>query len=493
MTARAAQAKTTAVRKELQGLLSYQRANLLQQIVGLDEGTLGRVPVFGSWSAKDLLAHVAAWDEAYTERLHMVVAGREEEIVGYNADTLVAQNAELHAHRKDWPLEQAVTQCLRARCQFLTALNQVADEDLIRPLRLSWGEATVHGWAKWRAEHDATHAADLVAWRAQLDLPALHGPKSRLLAQLTAERADLLAQLVQLTATTLEATPVFDGSTIKDLLAHAAAWDRWVLKTMITMRAGLEPDLSAAQDTEAFNAETAALWQQHSLDEVLAELLEARVAWQAWLTALPTEVLLVERLVGGENWSFAGFLEVQWHHDAEHAGHIAAWRESAKPPRQPGPKPVLMAALHAARDALLAAAALVPREERTTRPIHGEWTLKDLLGHISDWEWWVGDAVGQMASGQTPQVADFQSIQAWNEAHAAARKDQSWNQVWQDFQAGRQALLTVLDSMSQADLEYPFPASWSERELPSYAWLTVILLDHDLEHGHDLAGVMTGG
>lgn len=483
---------TTSILRPLHAELSAQRVRLLHQIMDIDHDTLCQVPVFDSRMAKDLLSHVAAWDELFAGRLRLVIAGREEEIASYDSQSLAALNDELHEQRRAWTLEQAVTACLDARGDFLSTLEQIPAWDLQRPLRLCRGEATVMDWARWRGVHDSLHGDDLAAWRQTLDLPNLAGRRAALLSQLTAERADLLAQLVHLPERTLGSMAIVDGMTVKDLLAHAAAWERWALATMRALREGRSPNRGVMSDADAFDAATRSDWQERSLDAVVAELLEARAAWHVWLAALPEEDFFQKRTVQGETWSFPAFLEAQWRHDAEHAGHIAAWRKAARPPRQPGPRSLLLAALDAARQSLLAAAAMVPPAARTTEAVHGQWTLKDLLGHVADWELWVLDAVRQMVEGQAPEVPGFESIQAWNEAHAAARQEQPWQQVWRDFRAGRYALRQLLDGMDQAALEQPYPAPWAEREVPAYAWLTVILLDHDLEHGHDLLGVVTG-
>ncbi len=70
-------------------------------------------------------------------------------------------------------------------------------------------------------------------------------------------------------------------------------------------------------------------WRNRSLDEVLAELQAARASWVAWLEDLSVETFSQRRLVREENWSFPGWLEVYWRHDAEHAAQLAAWRETA--------------------------------------------------------------------------------------------------------------------------------------------------------------------
>jgi hypothetical protein len=306
----------SAQRSHLLARLATERAGLLEQLIGLDEETLTQRPVFDDWTAKDLLAHVAGWDEVFTERVERILAGREAEIIGVDVD---ARNAALHAERRYWPLEQALVAVVKARADALATLVRLSDEELHRSRTFTWGEASVRLWTQWRADHDATHAADLATWRQ--------------------------AQHLQ-------------GKT--------------------------------------------------------------------------------------------------------------------------GPKAILLAGLTAGREALLAAAALVPVAERETRAVCGGWTLKDVLGHVADWEWLCVDAVRQMAAGHPPQVDYDGDLEAWNQAHVEARRDQPWEAVGADCHAARKALLEVLEGMSQADLSRRIPSRWSPEDTP-YRWAQACLA-HDREH-----------
>jgi len=193
--------------------------------------------------------------------------------------------------------------------------------------------------------------------------------RAHLLARLAAERAGLLERLIGLDEGMLTESLLFDDWTIKDLLAHVAAWDRWELREMKRMASGDVPDLTAVRDVDAFNATVVAAWRDRTLVEVLGESQDARAAWVAWLRVLPEEEFFQRRLFKGEDWSFPGCVEVQWRHDAEHAAQISAWREAEGLKGKTGPKAILLAALAAGREELLAAVTLVPVEERESRPI----------------------------------------------------------------------------------------------------------------------------
>jgi len=308
--------------------------------------------------------------------------------------------------------------------------------------------------------------------------------RAQLLAHLAAERAGLLEQLIGLDGKALTEWLIFDDWTVKDLLAHVAAWDRWELREMRHMASGEILDLTEVRDTDAFNARAVAVRRDRTLAEVLAELQEARAAWVAWLRALPDDVFFGQYLFEDEGWSFPGCVEVQWRHDAEHAAQIAAWRESEGLKGKTGPKAVLLAALGAARQELLAAATLVCSDERESRPVCGEWTLKDVLGHVADWEWLGVEGLRQMAAGTAPQVEHVESIDVWNQTHVEARRDQPWEAVWADFHAARRALLEVFEKMSQAQLGRSFPFPWGT-EGTAYQWIWVYL-HHDREHAQGL-------
>lgn len=309
--------------------------------------------------------------------------------------------------------------------------------------------------------------------------------RSHLLARLSAERAALLDGLLGLVESALTEKPVFDDWTAKDILAHIAAWDRWEARTMQCMVAGETPDFSALQDFAVSNAAIVAKWRDRSLDEVVTELVAARSDWVDWLTSLSDAEFFRPRSYFGHAWTFSEVpMQVQWGHDAEHAAQIAAWREAEALGRRTGASSVLVAALDAARAELLAAAALVPVAERTSLPVCGTWTLKDVLGHIADWEWYGAGGLRQMEAGQPPDPEPISDIDAWNRSHAAARRGQAWEMVWDHLHAARREFMAVLKETPQGAMARSFPFSWGPKGTP-YQWMRVFVT-HDREHAHEL-------
>ena len=304
-------------RGQLLARMAAERAALLCELVGLEEAALTQRPVFEDYSAKDLLAHIAAWDELFAERTEAILAGRAGEIASVD----LSRNELLQAERRDWSLDQSVAGLVSDREDFLAALGRCADDQVLRVRRFSWGRRSIRAWANWRHKHDAGHARDLARWRKREQL-----------------------------------TP------------------------------------------------------------------------------------------GG------------------------------------GPKSLLLATLDAARNELLAAAALVPIEEHSSRPVCGEWTLKDLLGHTADWEAFCVAGLRLMAAGRSPDLGWTGGLEEWNQEHYGIRRDQPWERIWDDLRATRRELISILGGFSQADLTRAFPSPRIVRpEASPYTWV-LIWLEHDREH-----------
>jgi hypothetical protein len=120
----------------------------------------------------------------------------------------------------------------------------------------------------------------------------------------------------------------------------------------------------------------------------------------------------------------------------------------------------------------------------------GVWTVKELLGHIADWERIGVEGLRLMAAGRPPTVEHIKDIETWNQTHARARHDQSWEVVWEDLNTIRSDLLQVLAQMSSSLLARSFPFPWGV-EGTAYEWVSVFVR-HDRDHAADLRAAGAG-
>jgi hypothetical protein len=149
---------------------------------------------------------------------------------------------------------------------------------------------------------------------------------------------------------------------------------------------------------------------------------------------------------------------------------------------------VLLAAMETARQEMLATIDLIPEAERETRLVCGDWALKDILGHVTDWEWYGVEKWRPEQSNRSLQIPYPGSIQEWNDLHAAARKDDSWERVWLDFVNARAALRQILAGLDEGELARIDPAPWNPNDTV-YRWIGT-WIHHEREHAADLRLVL---
>ncbi|MBK6326810.1 MAG: DinB family protein [Chloroflexi bacterium] len=309
-----------------------------------------------------------------------------------------------------------------------------------------------------------------------------------LLARLAAERAHLFFQMRGLGGETLTGVPVSGKMTARDVLLHVANWDAVNSERLSLTLDGRHREILPVANVDEANEELHGRFQSIPLEQAVAASLKERSGFLAALDRLPDD-LLHRRLAlsGGRRIHPRTWARWRFQHDAAHAQDILAWRQTQPRDalRQIGPKFLLRAQLKATRREILSLVAVVPPDERIQRPVCGVWTLKDLLGHLTDWEKVGVEGLRQLVDEQTPEFAQtITDFDVFNAANAAARMDQSWEAVWADFTATRQSLLALVDELPEPALARPFQAPWGST-VSAYTWL-LVWMGHDHEHAIDV-------
>lgn len=308
-----------------------------------------------------------------------------------------------------------------------------------------------------------------------------------LLARLTAERHYFLRQLYSLSEETLSRVPVTDNWTAKDLLAHLAVWDAFHAQRMSLALDGRFQDIPPVGGEAGLAARNAQTYEQYkdvSLETAVALALKERSGFLALLDRIPDEVLQTPiTLSDGSQAKMSDWVGRRHTHDAAHAQELAAWRKEQ--PRATGPKFLLRAMLLAGRKEWLKTADFVPSAEIETKPVCGVWTLKDLTGHLTDWEKVGVQALQQLADGHTPEFEpEITDFDIFNNANAAARQHQTWQEIQQDFVQTRHTFMQLFDALPEEALSREFMAPW-KRPITAYHWIA-IWPGHEHEHAVDV-------
>lgn len=141
--------------------LTASRAGLLDSVDGLSDEAMA-VPHGDGWSAKDLLAHVSAWDELGALDLTRVARGHVPFLAAYAHENVDAWNAFLIGGRRAFTLPQVRLEAEEKRGDLREALATL-------PAALLDDGSFAQRLTAILVQHEAGHAAELRARREERD------------------------------------------------------------------------------------------------------------------------------------------------------------------------------------------------------------------------------------------------------------------------------------------------------------------------------------
>ena len=154
--------------------------------------------------------------------------------------------------------------------------------------------------------------------------------KQEIVAALESEWEALQAAITGLTEAQMTKAPVVGDWTLKDLLAHIAAWEARLVTALFKAERGVTPDLvESGPQVDQLNAQLYREQKDRPLERVLEDMHDVHLALLNRLETFPEQALTDPRKykwMGGEPLSrmVAGD---SFEHYREHAADIRAWRE----------------------------------------------------------------------------------------------------------------------------------------------------------------------
>ena len=145
-------------------------------------------------------------------------------------------------------------------------------------------------------------------------------------------------------------------------------------------------------------------------------------------------------------------------------------------------KPELLEAIQKGRADFEAALSKLSPEQMTAPGAMGEWSIKDILGHISMWESQLVTILYAIELGATPQTFHTQAkVDQANAESYAEQRDRPLDRVLADFHGVHKQLLKRLDAVKESDLFDPKRFKWTEGE-PLAKLVTGDTFEHYAEH-----------
>ncbi|MEA2573678.1 MAG: hypothetical protein QOH93_976 [Chloroflexia bacterium] len=157
--------------------------------------------------------------------------------------------------------------------------------------------------------------------------------RQMLAGQLQEARERLVNSYAGLTDEEMLEPGVAGDWSIRDILAHVAAWDRAQTEAYRLMLRGERPALLdlEEEENESFNQEHHVRLKDLSLQEIITELFAAREEMVTLLREVDNNALFAPA-PGDEHaeLSIAACISVSTNHDEEHAEMIENWRDTRR-------------------------------------------------------------------------------------------------------------------------------------------------------------------
>ncbi|MDM8519570.1 DinB family protein [Anaerolineales bacterium HSG6] len=301
--------------------LKFSRHELRESIDGLSEQEMNTLELYPGWTVRDLLVHVIGWDERVLQSLPLLLANRADEIEPVDADDYNQQSLAKWQGKSLAEIQSAMFDTQYKVIQQI----QVMDHMEIDKRRERHGRiVTIRSYViNIIMEHDRQHAAEIIAWRANLgdDID----PKT-VRETLRVSRNKFRATVEELDEATLIKKGMIEKWSIKDVIGHIADWERLSLQAAEHIYdADSPPPMLLAHNRDELTMMMAAQRDLKTLPVDLRYMRYMHDEWDTFVAKLkPDDWSKRGSYPRGGGGTIADLVLSLAHHYDEHLGEIEA-------------------------------------------------------------------------------------------------------------------------------------------------------------------------
>lgn len=156
---------TEAAKQALVTRLTEARDDLLRLVRSVPAERLETPGAVGDWSAKDVIGHIASWEDRLLTLAQTVLNGHAAQIEWIQGDeALQAWNHKQYLRKRAWTWDEVIRDLALMREEVLWNIGWTAPEQLFQPYSLDAGAVSPASLLEGIIEHDQEHVAQLRAW-----------------------------------------------------------------------------------------------------------------------------------------------------------------------------------------------------------------------------------------------------------------------------------------------------------------------------------------
>ena len=243
-------------------------------------------------------------------------------------------------------------------------------------------------------------------------------------------RTQIFEAISDLSERELTEIEIYEGWTIRDLLVHLIGWDEWVLRTIPLIVQDRADEIPPSVDPDEFNRQTLAAWQDKLFPEVILALQTTQQQVIELVSSLDYKQIDTRRERGGRIITIRSYvIELFVEHERKHVSDIQNWKASLNSVLDPVE---VQAKLAHHRAALRKVLADLSQTAFLEKGAIGAWSVKDVIGHLADWESLMLQAAQHIYDPSAPALDALNvsgDVEEWNQIFAAQRENDSWKAV----------------------------------------------------------------
>ena len=129
-----------------------------------------------------------------------------------------------------------------------------------------------------------------------------------------------------------------------------------------------------------------------------------------------------------------------------------------------------------------------PDEELLEKGVTGDWSIKDILAHLTYWEGQIVTLLFQLERGvEKPTTIHFadESVDTVNERWYKQSQERSLDIIWNDFKGIRKQTIRRVTELSEKDLTDPNRFAWM-KGVPLIELILGDTIEHEQEHADQI-------
>ncbi|RMF03160.1 MAG: DinB family protein [Chloroflexi bacterium] len=305
---------------EIINYLKFGREELLKSIEGLSQRELTQLFIYDGWTVQDVLAHILGWDRRSLHILPLMINDQANEIAGVEVEQHNRQSVEAG---RQMTLAQLLAEADAVHRQILELLSSIDYTEIDRRHERRGRIVTIRSYIiDIMVEHERRHAAEITAWRDQLEQTI---NPAEIIQTLRTHRDAFMAGLEKLSGPALTDKPTPDSWSLSDVVGHLADWEQRMLQAAQHIHNPALPPAPAITSDDELNRLMISRRAGNLWSENLRDLQQAQQATDEFLARLEPDDL---RRRGpfpwpGDQGTLAELLHEMGQHYADHQYAVA--------------------------------------------------------------------------------------------------------------------------------------------------------------------------